>query len=230
MHPRATQLPRLKAPPSKQTLTVQGKIPAPQARIAKIPDVAAGGGLRAMTAETLPEAFRWRPKLAEVFIQVPFSLDDYPLGKFRSDLTQAIGCGENYLKNVRKLRRNLVAVLLPEKAQEELVSLLRKKKATHGGPLQLRVQKDPLFAPSANAEDRYYEARRCGRELERLTKLKFVSAADYYARRMNEVAERTGISIVREEPNRVADAQSQKDGTLAGDPATAMGLPAPDAE
>ncbi|KAH0483567.1 MAG: hypothetical protein KVP17_002044 [Porospora cf. gigantea B] len=36
--------------------------------------------------------------------------------------------------------------------------------------------------------------------MDRLTKLKFVSAADYYARRMKDITERTGISIVQEAP------------------------------
>ena len=196
--PNTANLPRMTPPPALQKLSVQGNLPAPQARLAPVSDVASGGGLRALTAETQPEAFRWRPKMAEVFVEVPFSMENYPLGRFRSDLTQAIGCGDAYLKNVRKLRRNAVALLVPEREQEELSNLLRGKKTVAGGPLRVRLLRDPLFAPNSTAEDRYYEARRCSREMDRLTKLKFVSAADYFSRRMKEVAERTGISIVKE--------------------------------
>ncbi|KAH0477879.1 MAG: hypothetical protein KVP17_002873 [Porospora cf. gigantea B] len=186
--------------PNLQKLSIQGRLPAPQTRLAPISDVAEGGGLRALTAATQPEAFRRRPRLAEVFVEVPFSLDDYPLGRFRSDLTQAIGCGNTYLKNVRKLRRNTVALLVTEGERTELSNLLKRKQTVTGGPLQVRLLRDPLYAPNASAEDRYYEARRCSRETDRLSKLKFVSAAEYYARRMKEVAERTGISLVPESP------------------------------
>ncbi|KAH0481555.1 MAG: hypothetical protein KVP17_003521 [Porospora cf. gigantea B] len=211
--PNTAHLPRMKPPPALQKLSVQGNLPAPQARPTPIPDLASGGGLRALTSETMPEAFRWRPRMAEVFMEVPFSMEDYPLGRFRSDLTKAIGCGDTYLKNVRKLRRNTVALLVPEREQEELSNLLRRKKTVAGGPLRVRLLRDPLFAPNSTAEDRYYEARRCSREMDRLTKLKFVSAADYFSRRMKEVAERTGISIVKETPeiSQVLPAETPED-------------------
>ncbi|KAH0483080.1 MAG: uncharacterized protein KVP18_001949 [Porospora cf. gigantea A] len=134
--------------------------------------------------------------MSEVFIQVPFSLDDYPLGKFRQDLTQAIGCGDKYLKNVRKLRcAQLGSGTGTGEGARRAGDPSEKEKIGARRPTARKTTERP---PVCCREMRFYEARRCGREMERLTKLKFVSAADYYARRMKDIAdERESPSLKR---------------------------------